>query len=70
MNGNELVDAVLAALNEDLGLDDVSAYAVASIVFLTVQVCEANGLMQIDSYVDVDHDGPTDGASNREERAA
>lgn len=47
MNGDELVDAVLASLNEDLGLDDVSAYAVASIVFLTVQVCEANGLMQI-----------------------
>lgn len=45
MTGDEIADAVMARLVVELGLDNLSEYAVRSVVMLTMNVCEENGLM-------------------------
>lgn len=45
MDSDSIVDAVKAKLVVELGLDNLSDYAVRSVVMLTMQVCDENGLM-------------------------
>lgn len=45
MDSDSIVDAVKAALVVELGLDYLSDYAIRSLVMLTMQVCDDNGLM-------------------------